>query len=129
MEPPDTNADLPKRPVNPAAKKSRPKRHSGNMRDDSSPLKAVHEAFAPFFLWLAQILSILGCLLSITYPIYVFLQLNKAELAGGLTPLWYAAIGGSSICGFIYSYAMAVVFSRTRASHKDSAARKTKRIV
>ena len=131
--------------MNPRAKNSTAKRHSRNVGDETSFLIAIHDALTPFCLWLAQMLSILGCVLSLAYPIYVVYP-RRVPLPPGSTP-WYApdtqrislldtldATGfatfiGSTILGFVFCYALAIVFSRTRASIEKTVAEKTKRIV
>lgn len=117
-----------KRPVNPRAKKSETKRSARSMRDETPAMLTLHEAMAPFVLRCAQALSILGCIASIFYPIYAFVKLNDAGLLKDLTPFGYCTVLGTAICGFVYSYAMAIVFSRTRATRETQNKRSLTRI-
>jgi multisubunit Na+/H+ antiporter MnhC subunit len=128
MAPDDETVDRPIRTVNPHAKKTMIKRSLGSMRDEASPVTAVHEALTLFFLWIAQLVSILGCLLSVFVPILSLYKLNRTGQIDDFDPIVFAMIVGSSVIGFIYSYAMAVVFSRTRTSQEYTTTHKAKRI-
>ena len=75
---------------------------------------------AAFCLWLAQVASIMGCIISVSYPLHVAYTLLETNMHGSQGVSVWVMLMMATVLGFCYSYAMALVFSHVRTARNIS---------
>jgi uncharacterized membrane protein YuzA (DUF378 family) len=95
------------------------KRPMASDADHSSTAFIFHANLATFCLWVAQAISILLCVASLTYLPYSLYHLYAANLIDSVTGGSFATLLVITVVGFCFFYAMAIVFSDARAQRAD----------
>lgn len=87
---------------------------------DSSLASVIHGKLTLFCLWVAQAVSILGCVGFLAWVPYTLYQSQQAKMLDALSGVEFAIQFGFTIVGFSYSYAMAIIFSKARSQRAKS---------
>lgn len=111
-----TEEPNPSRPANTPV--ARPRRRRPDRKSTHNLQRSLvtvsHKKLAVLSLWTAQITSILGCIGSLVLLPYNLYQRQQIETLNQLTGIEIGILLVGTFVGFLYSYAMAILFANAR---------------